>query len=155
MEIFHRYVTLPEGMRNISIFPYISYNPPMIFPWNFPFACPFSHDFPTFPYDFPICVPCFFPLTCQFPMVPHMFLWFSHDFPHFPHGFPTFFHLSTPLSAPGGLGAAGLLGPQPGAHRRGSRCHRGDPGAAMVTLHWTWWIYVDDMYNYNQLNNRL
>ena len=119
-----------------------------------------SHDFPDFP-GFPMSIflwfshislwfshicPVFFPLTCQFPMIPHMFLWFSYDFrmifPYFPmifHIFPMDFppfstFLRRPKNPPpGGLGAAGLLGPQPGAHRRGSRCHRGDPGAAAVT----------------------
>ena len=93
-------------MRNISIFPYISYNhPPMIFPIFPVFPCPFSYDFPTFPYDFPICVPCFshwhvnflwFPIcSCDFPMI---FVWFSLSFPWFStfspwisHRFPPFY----------------------------------------------------------------
>ena len=144
---FHSYGTVYQ--RVWGKFPYFHICPTIILPWFSRFSR-FSHVhfpmiFPHFPMIFPY-VSRVFPLTCQFPMIPHMFLWFSYDFrmifPYFPmifHIFPMDFppfstFLRRPKNPPpGGLGAAGLLGPQPGAHRRGSRCHRGDPGAAAVT----------------------
>ena len=100
-------------------------------------------------YDFAMVFPIVFPIDMSnslwfFPIFLY-FLWFSSDFPRrshifpgfphvifprFPRDFPGFLHLLPRLLWPGGPGAAGHLGPQPGAHRRGSRCHGGDPGDA-------------------------